>query len=353
VDIERRYLPGTNVLETTFSTPGGVVTLTDFMPVESDEDEIGKAHRLGARHSLIRIVRGVSGSVEVGLTFRPRFEYGLTTPYIRELASDLVVAIGGADALLLESEIGPLPRDGRGGVDASDVVRAGDERVISITWSTPSGLDTSRIPHAEAIAELDSTVRFWGTWSEHTRYEGPYRVAVERSALAIKGLTDGKTGAVIAAASTSLPETIGGGRNWDYRYTWVRDSTTMLTSLVRLGHDYECRRFSEWIRYTTAGRADELQIMYGLGGERITAARVRYASGTARGTSRSSTPTVGCWPRPGSARPTPVSLESTEIPTTCASSTRSSTSRSSASMRWTKASGRYAAAAGISSSPSS
>ncbi len=92
---------------------------------------------------------------------------------------------------------------------------------------------------------------------------------MERSALTIKGLTDGKTGAVIAAASTSLPETIGGGRNWDYRYTWVRDSTTMLTSLIRLGHDYECRRFSEWIRYTTAGRADELQIMYGLGGERI------------------------------------------------------------------------------------
>jgi GH15 family glucan-1,4-alpha-glucosidase len=92
---------------------------------------------------------------------------------------------------------------------------------------------------------------------------------VERSALAIKGLTDGKTGAVIAAATTSLPETIGGGRNWDYRYTWVRDSTTMLVALIRLGHDYECRQFSEWIHHTTAGRARELQIMYGIGGERI------------------------------------------------------------------------------------
>ena len=193
-------------------------------------------------------MRGVSGSVEVGLTFRPRFEYGLTTPYITELADDLVVATGSADALLLESEIGPLPRDGRGGVDARDLVGAGEERVISITWSTPSGLDTSRIGHAEAVAELDSTVRFWQTWSAHTRYDGPYREAVERSALAIKGLTDGKTGAVIAAASTSLPETIGGSRNWDYRYTWVRDSTTMLNALIRLGHDYECRRFSEWIR---------------------------------------------------------------------------------------------------------
>ncbi len=269
VDIERRYLPGTNMLETTFHTAGGVVTLTDFMPVEPDDEEVGVAHRLGARHSLIRVVRGVSGAMEVGLTFRPRFEYGLTTPHVIELAEGLMVATGSADALLLDSEIGPLRRDGRGGVDAQATVRAGDERVVSITWSTPSGLVTDRIPHDEAIDELDSTVRFWQRWNKRTRYDGPYREAVERSALVIKGLTDGKTGAVIAAATTSLPETIGGGRNWDYRYTWVRDSSTMLDALIRLGHDYECARFSRWIRDTTAGRASELQIMYGIGGERI------------------------------------------------------------------------------------
>mgnify|MGYP001828377197 FL=1 len=254
--ISRRYLPGTNVLETTFRTADGVVSLTDFLPVEPDAEEVGKAHRLGARHSLIRIVRGLSGSVEVGLTFRPRFEYGLTTPYITELDHDLVVATGSADALLLQSEIGPLPRDGRGGVDAHALVEAGDERVMAITWSTPSGLDTSRIPHEAAVAELDQTVRFWQRWSAHTTYDGPYREAVERSALAIKGLTDGRTGAVIAAATTSLPETMGGSRNWDYRYTWVIDTTTMLNALIRLCHDYECRRFSRWIRTTTAGRAD-------------------------------------------------------------------------------------------------
>ncbi|MEX1295586.1 MAG: glycoside hydrolase family 15 protein [Candidatus Limnocylindrales bacterium] len=268
-EVRRRYLPGTNVLETTFTTADGVVTLTDFMPVEPDPDEIGKAHRLGARHSLIRIVRGVGGSVEMEMAFHPRFEYGLTTPYITELADDLVVAAGSADALTLQSEFGPLPRDGRGGVQAHDRIEAGDERVIAITWSTPARLDTTRIDHAEAVSELDATVRFWERWSEHTRYEGPYREAVERSALAIKGLTDGRTGAVIAAATTSLPETIGGGRNWDYRYTWMRDTSTMLNALIRLGHDYECRRFSRWIRSTTAGRAEELQIMYGIGGERI------------------------------------------------------------------------------------
>ncbi len=267
--VERRYLPGTNVLETTFTTATGSVTLTDFMPVQPDAEEVGIAHQLGARHSLVRIVRGVSGSVEMRLAFRPRFEYGLTTPYISKLADDLVMAIGSADSLLLESEIGPLERDGRGSVEATATVAAGDERVVTIAWSTPSGPDTKRLPHADALASLNDTVRFWQRWSERTNYDGPYREAVERSALAIKGLTDGKTGAVIAAATTSLPEVIGGTRNWDYRYTWVRDSTTMLNALIRLGHDYECARFADWIRLTTAGRAGELQIMYGIGGERI------------------------------------------------------------------------------------
>jgi GH15 family glucan-1,4-alpha-glucosidase len=268
-ETRRRYLPGTNVLETTFSTPDGEVTLTDFMPVEPDDEEAGKAHRLGARHSLIRVVRGVSGRVPVELSFRPRFEYGLTTPYVTELADDLVVATGSADALLLQSEIGPLARDGRGGADANAVIEAGEERVLAVTWSTPTGRDISRITHEEAIGQLDETVSFWQRWTRLTTYEGPYRDAVERSALAIKGLTDGRTGAVIAAATTSLPETIGGIRNWDYRYTWIRDTTTMLSALRRLGHDYEYRRFSKWIRNTTAGRASELQIMYGIGGERI------------------------------------------------------------------------------------
>ena len=267
--IERRYLPGTNVLETTFITPTGQLSLTDFMPIERDKGEIDRGHTLGARHSLVRIVRGVRGSVEVELTFRPRFEYGLTTPYIHELADDLVLATGSADALLLQSDISPLPRDGHGGIDCRAVVDAGEERISVVTWSTPSGLDTDRVAPEQASASLESTVQFWQSWSAQTDYQGPYPEAVERSALVIKGLTDDKTGSVIAAATTSLPEVIGGSRNWDYRYTWVRDSTTMLNALARLGHRYESRRFSEWIRVTTAGRARELQIMYGLGGERV------------------------------------------------------------------------------------
>jgi alpha,alpha-trehalase len=267
--VDRRYLPGTNVLETTFTTDTGLVTLTDVMPVQPDEDEIGIARKLGSRHSLIRVVRGVRGQVEMALRFRPRFEYGLTTPYVTELADDLVMATGSADTLLLESEIGPMERDGNGGVDATAFVGSGDERVMVVTWSTPNKPDTSRVSHADAIAQLDETVAFWERWSAATSYDGPYRSAVERSALVIKGLTDGGTGAVIAAATTSLPEVIGGERNWDYRYSWIRDSTTMLNALLRLGHRYETARYSEWVRHTTAGRASELQIMYGIGGERI------------------------------------------------------------------------------------
>ena len=267
--VERRYLPGTNVLETTFTTSSGVVTMTDFLPVEANPDEIGGAHRLGSRHQIIRIVRGIRGRVEMAMHFKPRFEYGLTTPYVTMLAEDLAISTGGADALLIESGIAPLRRDGQGGVDAQGTIEADEERIIATTWSTPSQPDTERTTRPEAVAQLEATVGWWQAWSAKTHYGGPYREAVERSALVLKGLTDGRTGAVIAAATTSLPETIGGTRNWDYRYTWVRDSTTLLNALLHLGHDYECAHFARWIRNTTAGRAAEIQIMYGLGGERI------------------------------------------------------------------------------------
>lgn len=267
--IERRYLPGTNVLETTFKTSTGTATLIDFIPVEERGNSVGQAHRPTDSHSLVRVVRGVEGTVELRVEFKPRFAWGLTTPYARYLEDDLVLATGGAEALLLQSQMGPLELDDSGGADAIDTVAAGETKVASITWSVPAELDTGRLDPGLALEWLDSTVRFWRTWSEHNAYEGPYREAVERSALAIKGLMDDRTGAVIAAATTSLPEVIGGGRNWDYRYTWIRDSTTMLSSLVSLGYRYEARRFAEWIRNTTAGRADELQIMYGIGGERV------------------------------------------------------------------------------------
>ena len=265
----RRYLPGTNVLETTFTTSSGTVTLTDFMPVERGPDDPGQARRPGRRHSLIRVLRGVAGAVDIALDWRPRFSYGLTSPFTDPLAGDLAVSTGGADALLLQSELGPLTVGADGGVEARATIGVGDERVTVVTWSTPSRLETSRLPRAAALDQLETTVEFWQSWSRLSTYDGPYREAVERSALTIKGLTDERTGAYIAAATTSLPEELGGGRNWDYRYTWVRDSTTILAALVRLGHRHEARRFAEWIRHTTAGRAHELQIMYGIGGERI------------------------------------------------------------------------------------
>ena len=266
---ERRYLPGTNVLETTFTTATGKVTLTDFIPVEERGNSVGESHRPTDSHTLVRVVRGVEGSVELLVEFKPRFAWGLTTPYTRQLEDDLLLATGGAEALLLQSELGPLVLDDAGGADAVASVGTGDEKVVSILWSVPAELETTRLDPRLAVEWLETTIRFWRTWSEQNGYEGPYRDAVERSALALKGLMDDRTGAVIAAATTSLPEVIGGNRNWDYRYTWIRDSTTMLQSLVSLGYRYEARRFAEWIRNTTAGRADELQIMYAIGGERV------------------------------------------------------------------------------------
>jgi alpha,alpha-trehalase len=267
--VSRRYLPDTNVLETTFDTAEGQVTLTDFMPIQAGSDDPGQARRPGTRHSLIRVLRGVRGRVEVQLEWRPRFSYGLTTPFTDLLADDLAISTGGADALLLQSELGPLASDDGSVVEARASIGAGDERVIVVSWSTPSRMDTSRLPRETALAQLDGTVAFWQEWSRMTTYAGPYREAVVRSALIVKGLTDERTGAYVAAATTSLPEEIGGERNWDYRYTWIRDSTTILAALVSLGHRYEARRFSEWLAHTTAGRASELQIMYGIGGERI------------------------------------------------------------------------------------
>ncbi len=278
--IRRRYLPDTNVLETTFSCAGGQATLTDFMPIEAGPDDPGQARRPGTRHSLIRILRGVQGEVDIQLEWRPRFSYGLTTPFTNLLATDMAISTGGADALLLQSEIGPLASDDDSALEARATIAAGDERIIVVSWSTPSRLETSRLSRQAALEQLGTTIAFWQDWSRTTEYAGPYREAVVRSALTVKGLTDERTGAYIAAPTTSLPEEIGGVRNWDYRYTWIRDSTTVLAALVRLGHHYEARRFSKWLGLTTAGRASELQIMYGIGGERIlTETELRHLSG--------------------------------------------------------------------------
>jgi alpha,alpha-trehalase len=265
----RRYVPETNVLETTFTTSRGAVTITDCLPVHEDPDNPGRTIRRKPEDLLVRMIRGLEGSVELQLEFHPRFEYGLTTPAIECHRDHLAVATGGPDVLVLQSGLGKLVPDDRGGATTTGTVAEGDEVFVAVTYFQAGHHKVRTLSRFDLKMRVDETIDFWQMWAARCQYHGKYRDAVVRSALVLKGLTHDETGAVIAAATTSLPEEIGGERNWDYRFTWLRDSVSILVGLGVLGYREEAQRFAEWVWRTTAGRADELQIMYGIGGERM------------------------------------------------------------------------------------
>ncbi|MEU3463569.1 glycoside hydrolase family 15 protein [Streptomyces sp. NPDC006733] len=267
--VTRRYLPDTNVLETAFATATGIVTVTDCLPVRADPDRPGRVARRPPDGLLLRTVHGVSGTVELALEFVPRFEYGLTTPFIELSEEDLAVVTGGPDSLLLQSELGPLTADESGVCTSRASVVQGQVAYVALSYAPAGTLTVGRIPRTELRDHLRETVAFWTDWAARCTYRGPHRDAVVRSALVLKGLIYDETGAVAAAPTTSLPEEIGGERNFDYRYTWLRDSSAMLAALGAIGYLDEARRFAEWLLRTTAGRAEDLQIMYGIGGERL------------------------------------------------------------------------------------
>jgi GH15 family glucan-1,4-alpha-glucosidase len=258
--VTRRYLPGTNVLETTFRTETGVLTLTDFIPVRREAGH--------PDHRLLRIVRCEEGEVPVKAKFEPRFDYGLTEPRVETIDQEVAVAYGGADALVLQSEL-PIGTAELSACAAARTLHSGEEALVALTFQLPHELEPHRLDAAEVRAALDETVAYWREWADACTYDGPYREQVVRSALVLKALTNGPTGAIVAAATTSLPEEIGGERNWDYRYTWLRDSALTLNALFALGYTAEANAHMGWLRRTTAGRAKALQIMYGVGGERF------------------------------------------------------------------------------------
>jgi len=263
----RRYLPGTNVLETTFRTPTGTLVLTDFfcfrMPLPGED-----AHSAHPDHQLIRIARCTEGEVAVKVKLVPRFDYGLTTPRLETRADDLVVAYGGADALVLQSEL-PFGHAERSATQGNRTLRAGEEAFVVLTYQLPHELEPRRLTRHEVHARLEETRATWAAWADRCTYDGPYREQVVRSALVLKALTNGPTGSIVAAATTSLPEEIGGERNWDYRFSWLRDSALTLNALFATGYTDEAHAYMAWLKRTTAGRASELQIMYGVGGERL------------------------------------------------------------------------------------
>jgi GH15 family glucan-1,4-alpha-glucosidase len=263
----RRYLPGTNVLETSFETPTGTLVLTDFFAfrVPASGEDARSAH---PAHQLIRIARCTDGEVAVKVKLVPRFDYGLTTPRLETLSDDLVIVYGGADALVLQSEL-PFGDAERSATEGNRTLHTGEQAFVVLTYQLPHELEPGRLTGEEVEAKLEETTSTWAAWADRCRYDGPYREQVVRSALVLKALTNGPTGSIVAAATTSLPEEIGGERNWDYRFSWLRDSALTLNALFALGYTDEAHAYMAWLKRTTAGRASELQIMYGVGGERL------------------------------------------------------------------------------------
>jgi len=264
----RAYVPGTNVLVTTFTTPTGTLEVTDCMPVERSDPAAPR--RTQGHAAIMRRVQCTAGACEVELELAPRFEYGSFLPRFRLTSECTADIVGGADALYVHATR-PLAVTNLA-VTARWQLAAGDVVWIDAVWRPsfePKSQTMDAGDHAaEGARRLEATIDFWRSWLGRCRYEGIHRDAVLRSALALKAMTYAPSGAIVAAPTTSLPEEIGGARNWDYRYTWIRDATLTLTSLFVLGFTDEAEDFKFWLERTGAGRPEDLQIMYGIGGER-------------------------------------------------------------------------------------
>jgi GH15 family glucan-1,4-alpha-glucosidase len=261
-EVTRRYVGDTNVLETTFRTDRGTLRLRDLMPVASEEE---KRSELRPNHQLLRELECVEGTVDVEVTCDPRPGYGRTTPIPRDRGS-FGFTFQGAPGLLLRSELPLERRVDQPGVDGRALMQAGDRRYLSLTFNLE---EPAVVPPFGDVARrrIEQTLRWWENWSAGLRHEGPYRTHVVRSALALKLMTYAPSGAVIAAPTTSLPERIGGVRNWDYRYCWLRDASLMLRVLFDLGCTREGDAFVEWLIDAVRLTAPDVKVMYDVMGE--------------------------------------------------------------------------------------
>ncbi|MFD5426621.1 glycoside hydrolase family 15 protein [Streptomyces sp. NPDC127084] len=268
----RCYLPDTNVLETTFRTSDGVVTVTDCLPVYADPARPGHPARKPPGHVLQRHVHGVSGSVGLTLEFFPAFDYALSQASFTPVPGGALRASGGREVLLLRSDLGPLEPSTEGtwhhGFVSHATVTAGSDADVVLTRLRAGEPEPDPLSARELAERVEATVAYWRAWAARCTYRGAHREAVVRSLLVLKGLVYADTGAVIAAPTTSLPEEIGGERNWDYRYTWLRDATAVLATLAATGYADEARHFADWLLETTTGSAKELRTMYGISGDR-------------------------------------------------------------------------------------
>jgi GH15 family glucan-1,4-alpha-glucosidase len=249
--VSRCYQDSTLILQTEWQTAGGAVRVIDFMPPRTDQAPV-----------LVRIVEGVRGAVEMECVWRLRFDYGKVVPWVRRV-DHAIVAVAGPDSVWLRTPVRLIGHDLAH--EASFTVRAGERVPFVFSWG-PSHLGPP--PEVDPDEALATTRRFWTGWVATCTYTGRHRDAVVRSLITLKALTYAPTGGIVAAPTTSLPEDIGGVRNWDYRYCWLRDATITLEALLRTGYTAEASRWREWLGRAIAGDPKDVQIMYGVAGER-------------------------------------------------------------------------------------
>lgn len=247
----RRYRDETLVLETDFHTPDGAVRVVDCMPRRSDHANV------------VRIVQGISGLVHIRMELVIRFDYGWVVPWMRR-AGDHLHGIAGPDSICLTT---PAETAGENLKTIAEFTIGPGERVPFVLSWHPQFAEGQQCggDADQAVAETEA---WWHRWSSRCRYQGPWRAAVVRSLITLKALTYEPTGGIVAAVTTSLPEQLGGTRNWDYRYCWLRDATFTLEAMLHAGYDEEARAWRDWLLRVAAGDPSQLQIMYGLAGER-------------------------------------------------------------------------------------
>jgi GH15 family glucan-1,4-alpha-glucosidase len=250
-EVSWQYLGDSLILETTWRTFSGAVRVIDFMPPRDHADPV-----------LVRIVQGIEGSVEMESVLRVRFGYGKVLPWVRRTGND-IRAIAGPDSVCFHGSVRSVGQNMAH--EAVFDVQAGERQWFVLTWKQSH---LAPDPCVSADLALEQTKKFWSGWAAACTYRGPYRDAVMRSLITLKALTYAPTGGIVAAPTTSLPEDIGGVRNWDYRYCWLRDATITLEALLRTGYTAEANSWRQWLGRTIAGDPKDVQIMYGVAGER-------------------------------------------------------------------------------------
>ncbi|MGX4771109.1 glycoside hydrolase family 15 protein [Bradyrhizobium guangdongense] len=260
---ERRYRPGTLILETVFTTDRGRARITEFMPPKS------------GRSKLVRIVEGLEGQVQMRSELVARFDYGISVPWVSRIDDGTLSLVAGDSMLLLRTTLA-MRGESMKTVSPFSIVKGQRANFVlshQISYEEPA-------PAEDPNTLLEATEHFWRDWSGPCKAAGPYSEAVQRSLITLKALTFAPSGGMVAAATTSLPEQIGGARNWDYRYCWVRDATLTLLAFMGAGYYDEARAWRDWLVRAVAGSPKQLQIMYAVTGERrLTEWEVPWLSG--------------------------------------------------------------------------